>query len=177
EDGVKILVTGASGFVGANVVREAVAAGHDVRALLRPTSNRAALDDVRAEIVEGDVLDSASLQRALRGTRGVIHCAARYAYFGVPAGELESRACDGPRNVIRAGAAAKVKRVVVTSSSVVCGSSSAPEVRHEDDVLGDDETAPYVAAKAAQEKAAFDEAAATGVAVIAACPTVVVGPH
>jgi dihydroflavonol-4-reductase len=68
--------------------------------------------------------------------------------------------------------------VVVTSSSVVCGSSSGAEVRHEHDTLGEHETTPpYVTAKAAQETAAFAEGEATGVAVVAANPTVVVGPH
>ena len=73
-----ILITGASGFVGAAVVRQLLAAGHAVRALIRPTSARANLDGLAVEIVQGDLRDAASLTRAMAGIRFVFHVAADY---------------------------------------------------------------------------------------------------
>ncbi len=59
-----VLVTGASGFVGSAVLRHLVAAGEEVRALVRPESPRGNLQGVECEPVEGDLTDPASLARA-----------------------------------------------------------------------------------------------------------------
>ena len=61
------LLTGATGFVGAAVLRSLVAAGHQVRALVRPNSDRRNLTGVHCEIVTGDLVEPESLQRAVRG--------------------------------------------------------------------------------------------------------------
>ena len=73
-----ILVTGGSGFVGAAVVRQLLAAGHEVRALIRPISVRTNLARLPVEIVQGDLRDAASLRRAMAGIRFVFHVAADY---------------------------------------------------------------------------------------------------
>ena len=64
-----------------------------------------------------------------------------------------------------------------TSSSVVLGSSARPLVRDESFELDDSESAPYVIAKALQERHAFEHAAAVGAELVAVCPTMTVGPH
>ena len=60
-------VTGASGFIGANLVHELNARGHRVKALLRPNADLRGLKDAAFERVDGDVSDRAALERALRG--------------------------------------------------------------------------------------------------------------
>jgi dihydroflavonol-4-reductase len=173
---VKVLVTGATGLVGANVVREAIAAGHEVRAMVRPTSDTRALP-FGIETVEGDVMDRASIARAVAACDGVVHCAARFRYHDVSAAELHDVAVEGTRNVIRAAATVGARRVVVTSSSVTCGYSTTQEVvdEHAPSRAGDRE--PYVESKIAQERVAFDEGAAAGIDVVVACPTITVGPY
>jgi len=73
-----VLITGASGFVGAAVARCLIHAGYSVRALVRPTSPRGNVADLPIEIAEGDLLDAPSLQRAMQKVRYVFHVAADY---------------------------------------------------------------------------------------------------
>jgi dihydroflavonol-4-reductase len=175
---VRALVTGAGGFVGSALARVLVAAGHEVRALLRASSAARALEGVAVERVRGDVLDPGSLQAAARGCDVVFHAAATFAYWGHGADELRALAVDGSRNAVAAAAAAGARRVVVTSSSVALGSSTRTAPRDERDRIADDEPAPaYFHAKAAGERAALEEGRARGVEVVAVLPTIVVGPH
>ncbi|HDJ29603.1 MAG TPA: NAD-dependent epimerase/dehydratase family protein, partial [Candidatus Acetothermia bacterium] len=62
---MKALVTGATGFIGANIVRALLNAGYEVRALVRPESDRRNLDGLDIEFATGDVRDPGSLQRAM----------------------------------------------------------------------------------------------------------------
>ena len=71
-------VTGASGFIGANLVHELVARGHRVRALLRPGADVRGLAGVEFESVPGDVGDRTALARGVRGCEWCFHVAASY---------------------------------------------------------------------------------------------------
>src|SRR5438067_12531612 len=111
-----ILVTGASGFVGSAVVRHLVNAGHQVRALVRSTSSRMNLADLRLEIVEGDLRDAASLIRAMTGIRFVFHVAADYRLWARNPQDIVRTNVDGTRNLVTAALRAGVERIVYTSS-------------------------------------------------------------
>ena len=71
---MKVLVVGATGDVGSAAAKTAVTKGHKVRALVRSTSNRDRLGEAKhkVEFVEGDMLDTASLERALEGMEAII---------------------------------------------------------------------------------------------------------
>jgi dihydroflavonol-4-reductase len=93
-----------------------VAAGHDARVLVRPNSDRRNLTGVDCEIVTGDLVDPASIQRALRGCDAVFHVAADYRLW-VPDREKMHRVnVQGTVDLFRAAAAAGVSRIVYTSS-------------------------------------------------------------
>src|SRR5512132_2151295 len=110
------LLTGATGFVGAAVLRCLIAAGHNVRALVRPNSDRRNLSGVDCEIVTGDLTEPDSLKRAVRGCEAVFHVAADYRIW-VPDREKMNRVnVQGTVDLIRAAAAAGVSRIVYTSS-------------------------------------------------------------
>ena len=110
------LLTGATGFVGAAVLRCLIAAGHNVRALVRPNGDRRNLSGVDCEIVTGDLTDLESLTRAVRGCEAVFHVAADYRIW-VPDPEKMKRVnVQGTVDLIRAAAAAGVPRIVYTSS-------------------------------------------------------------
>ena len=78
---MRLLISGGAGFVGANVVRELLAEGASVRVLARPRSDRRALTGLRVEILEGDLLDVASVGRAVAGVETVFHDPTHGRYF------------------------------------------------------------------------------------------------
>ena len=177
---MKVAVTGATGLVGQHVVAAALAAGHEVSAVTRLgrrlPDQLAALGAVRQ--VGAELTDATSLARALDGTGGVdavIHCAAVYSYAPSAATELTDVNVTGTRLVLEAAAAAGATRAVVTSSSVTCGSSLLPVARTERDHLGSEPVPAYYASKVRQEREALDVAARTGLDVVLALPTVVLG--
>lgn len=172
---MRALVTGASGIVGANLVRELLARSWSVRALVRPGPPRRALGGLPVETVRGDVLDPASLRTAAADTDIVFHCAARFSYASATGDELQRTAVDGTRNVITAAAAAGVSRVVLTSSSVIFGSSPSAVARNEESGFTADDASAYAVSKFRQSAAAFSTAAKLGIDIVAACPTLTVG--
>jgi dihydroflavonol-4-reductase len=97
---VDALVTGGTGFVGANLVRELLADGHTVRVLARPGGDRRALDGCRVEIVDGDLLDTDSLRRAVAGVRHVYHAAADYRLWAPDLRVLYRANVDGSRHLL-----------------------------------------------------------------------------
>lgn len=110
------LVTGASGFVGSHVARQLVAAGHSVRILVRRSSRLEFLDDLAADRVEGDLRDSASIARAMKGVRQVFHVAADYRLWVRDPQEIYDSNVGGTRRLLKAAAAEGVSRIVYTST-------------------------------------------------------------
>jgi len=111
---VRFVVTGASGHLGANVVRALVAAGEPVRAVdIRPGS---ALAGSAAEFVRGDVLDPTTLKDAFAGAEFVLHLAAKISIAGDPDGSVRRVNVDGVRHVAEAALEAGVRRLVHCSS-------------------------------------------------------------
>jgi len=110
----KVAITGASGHIGANLVRELLGRGYEVVALVRQSS--LALEGLDVTRIEGDILDQQSLRRAFRGASQVYHLA---AYISIQAGEkekLERVNVEGTRNVIEACRAEGVSILVHFSS-------------------------------------------------------------
>jgi dihydroflavonol-4-reductase len=111
-----ILITGASGFVGAAVAKRLVLAGHDVRALVRPTSPRSNLAGLRLEIVEGDLRDAGSLGRAMKDVQYLFHVAADYRLWARNPQDIVTTNVEGTRALMTAALRAGVERIVYTSS-------------------------------------------------------------
>lgn len=109
-------VTGASGFIGANLVQELLARKHVVRALLRPGSDLRGLRGAEFERVEGDLSDEAKLQAAMRGCDWCFHVAASYHLWLRDYRPMYAANVEGTRNVIQAAAAAGCRRIVYTST-------------------------------------------------------------
>lgn len=113
---MKCFVTGGSGFIGANLIHELNARGHEVRALLRPGSDIRGLAGATYERVEGDVGDRAALAKGLRGCDWCFHVAASYHLWLPDYAPMYAANVDGTRNVIEVAAAAGCSRIVYTST-------------------------------------------------------------
>jgi len=118
---MKALVTGASGFVGAAVARALLARGWQVRCLARSGSNRRNLEGLAVELAVGDLLDEASLERALEGREALFHVAADYR-LGAPDPERLYRTnVEGTRTILEAARRARIEHIVYTSSVATVG--------------------------------------------------------
>jgi dihydroflavonol-4-reductase len=111
-----VLVTGASGFVGAAVARALLRHGYGVRAMVRENSPRTNLAGLDAEVVTGDLLNRASLDRAMSGVRSVCHVAADYRIWAADPDEIVRNNLAGTRNMMEAALASGIDRLVYTSS-------------------------------------------------------------
>jgi len=174
-------VTGASGFIGANLVQELSARGHHVRALVRRGSDLRGLQGAAYERVEGDVNDRAGLDLALRGCHWCFHVAASYHLWLRDYAPMYAANVDGTRNVIEAANAAGCSRIVYTSS---VGCIGLP-VEKDGLWLPTDETTPvsagqmtnpYKRSKWQAEQVAL-ELAQKGLPVVIVNPSAPVGPR
>lgn len=170
------LVTGGTGFIGANVARELAAAGATVRVLARPGGDRRALAGVKVEIVEGDLLDRASVRRALGGVRSVYHVAADYRLWTPDPARLYRTNVDGTRVVLEAAGEAGVTRVVHTSSVGAVGIPEDGRPGTEDTpVTLADMVGHYKRSKFLAEQVAL-EFARRGLPVVIVNPSAPIGP-
>jgi dihydroflavonol-4-reductase len=170
------LVTGGTGFVGANLVRELVGEGRSVRVLARPSSDLRALAGLAVDLHAGDLLDRASLAGAVAGVDTVFHVAADYRLWAPDPRALYRVNVDGTRAILDAAGAAGVRRVVHTST---VGALGIPK----DDTPGTEDTpvsladmvGAYKASKFLAERVALEFARA-GLPVVIVNPSTPVGP-
>jgi dihydroflavonol-4-reductase len=118
---VTTLVTGATGFVGAAVVRRLLARGKTVRVLAREGSDQRNVAGLEIETVAGDLRDRPSLEKAVRDCHAVYHVAADYRLWVREPAAIYEVNVEGSRNLLRAAAEAGVGRMVYTSSVATLG--------------------------------------------------------
>jgi 2-alkyl-3-oxoalkanoate reductase len=165
---VRILVTGASGFVGGAVAQRLAQAGHRVRTLSRRRH------DPPGRAMLGDIRRPADVDAAVRGCDAVVHCAAKAGHWGPPR-EYHETNVVGTEHVIAACVRHGVSRLVFTSSPSVVHAGA--------DLAGVDESTPYATSFPApypQTKAIAERlvlaANAAGLATVALRPHLVWGP-
>jgi dihydroflavonol-4-reductase len=170
------LVTGATGFVGSSVARELLRDGASVRVLARPGGDRRALAGLSLEIAEGDLLDPASLRRAVAGVRTVYHVAADYRLWARDPRPLFRANVDGTRAVLTAAAEAGAARIVYTSSVGALGipKDGSPGTESTPVSLAD-MVGPYKQSKFLGEQVAV-ELARAGAPVVIVNPSAPIGP-
>ena len=131
---MKILVTGATGFIGRNLVSKLVEKQYEVTALVRKTSDVNGLPQ-EIRLVEGDLLDLISLTNAVVGAEMVIHLAALFDFYPKDVGLLYRVNVDGTRNLVNACKNASVKRFIYCSTSETTGMVKNPPATEDAELL------------------------------------------
>ena len=138
---MKVLLTGASGFVGSHLARRLASEGHTVVALTRPSASMTHLDGLSGiQRVDGDLTDPDSLARAMAGCEAVFHAAAALGMWKGVARRQHEVNVLGTRRVCAAALAAGVRRLVHTSSVAAVGFPAEGETA--------DESSPFPAESA-----------------------------
>ncbi|MBI2993219.1 MAG: NAD-dependent epimerase/dehydratase family protein [Gammaproteobacteria bacterium] len=175
---MKTLLTGGSGFVGAAVLRKLLDAGHEVRALVRPASDRRNLADLPVEVVTGDLNDAASLQRAVSGCSNLFHVAADYRLWVREPESIYRTNVQGTRHLMRAALEAGVSRVVYTSSVATLGISPDRRPATETTPAGEaDMIGHYKRSKYLAERAVLDFVREAGAPIVIVNPSTPMGPR
>jgi UDP-glucose 4-epimerase len=145
------LVTGGAGFIGSHIVTALVERGERVRVIDNLSTGKRANLAGQAELIEGDLVDRAAVERALDGVEIVFHQAALASVPRSVAVPLDTNAAcvTGTVNLLDVARKSGVKRVVYAGSSSIYGDRTAAAAKHETDLP--DPVSPYAAAKAAGE--------------------------
>jgi dihydroflavonol-4-reductase len=174
------LVTGATGYIGVELVQQLRAQGREVRALIRSPKAAQRLEGTGATTVLGDVTRPETLPAALEGVNRVFHLAGVVGHRASDEQRLQQVNVGGSRNLLEAAATAGVERIVYTSSVGAMGPAATPEYpRSEQHFLldGDDGRGDFRYSRSkAQGEALALEAAAAGRDVVVVNPGFVIGP-
>jgi len=174
---MKVFVTGATGFIGASIVRELLKDGLEVRALVRPGSDIRNLKGLPLELLQGDLLDRASLEKGCAGCSWVFHAAADYRLWARTPQEMYRANVDGTRNLLEAALASGAERVVYTSSVGTLGNPGDGRPGNEQtpvtfsDMVGDYKKSKFLAEREAEK---FVD---RGLPLIIVNPSTPVGPQ
>ena len=178
---MKCFVTGASGFIGANLAHELVAHGHEVKVLVREGSNLRGLEGVECQRVYGDVSQRALLEQSIHGCDWCFHVAASYHLWLRDYRPMYAANVDGTRNVIEAAAKAGCQRIVYTSTVGCIGLPKPQNGR----LIPTDENTPVTGAQMSnhykrskwEAEVVARELAAKGLPVVIVNPSAPIGPR
>jgi len=172
---MRVLVTGATGHLGATLTRALLRRGHAVRALVR--GDTLPLDGLPVELVHGDILDAAAVRRAADGVEVVLHLAAFISIVPSDGPAMMRINVEGPRNVVAACRAAGVRRLVHTSSIHALLDAGGDAITDETRPPNLDPGAPAYDRSKAMGEALVREAVAEGLDAVIVNPTAILGPY
>lgn len=172
---MKLLVTGATGFLGSSLVPLLLEAGHEVRVLTRAGAPEA--ERLGCESLRGDVRDPDTVRRALEGREGLYHLAGLVSRDPADARKMYELHVDGTRLLLAEAERRNLARVVLASSSGTIGVSRVRRTATEEDDYPLETVArwPYYLSKIYEEKIAL-EASRRGLPVVVLNPSLLLGP-
>jgi len=178
---MKCFVTGASGFVGSNLVHELTARGHRVKALLRPGADERGLLGLKYDRVAGDILDRKLLEREIEGCDWCFHVAASYQLWMRSYAPMYAANVEGTRNVLEAAGRAGCKKIVYTSTVGCIGLPKKIDGKYtpttEVDIIAPDQLSnDYKKSKFQAETVAYELFRKKALPIIIVNPSAPVGP-
>jgi len=174
--GSTVLVTGASGFVGAALTEALRRDGHEVRVLVRATSPRTNISGLDAVFV-GDLRDRASLDKALAGVRYLFHAAADYRLWARDPEEIVRNNLEGTRHVMQAALQAGVERIVYTSSVATLKLKEGTPATEADAAGASEAIGAYKRSKVVAERLVEEMVARDGLPAVIVNPSTPIGPR
>jgi dihydroflavonol-4-reductase len=172
----KAFVTGVTGFVGANLARVLLERGHEVKALVRASSDLGNLPtDAKFESVVGDLRDADSVYLAMKGCDQVYHVAADYRFWANDPRELYQSNVGGTENIMQAAGATCVEKIIYTSTVGAIGLADQPRPGNEETREDPGQfTSHYKRSKFEAEQVAF-KYAKKGLPVVIVNPSTPIG--
>jgi dihydroflavonol-4-reductase len=171
-----ILVTGASGFLGAAIANSARAAGYPVRVLIRTSSPRTNIHS-QDEVVIGDLRDRKSMSAALHGVRYLVHAAADYRLWAPSPDEILRNNVDGTRTLMEEALRAGVERIVYTSSVATIGLRAGEPADEARTLAADKAVGAYKKSKVMAERLVDEMVKSAGLPAVIVNPSTPVGPR
>ena len=173
-----ILVTGANGFLGRNLIDELHGRRYRIRAFVGPGNREYDMDGKVSEILQGDILDSAAVQQAAQGCDAVIHTAAVTTIWPRRNAIQRKINIDGTANVLEAARKAKSKRMIYVGSatSFGFGSKEDPGDETREYALGC-YGLDYFDSKYEAQKSVLQAAGSGDVPAVVVNPTYMFGPY
>ncbi|HZY10139.1 MAG TPA: NAD-dependent epimerase/dehydratase family protein, partial [Bacteroidota bacterium] len=171
-----ILVTGATGFIGSNLIIRLLELGHNVRAFHRSNSNSLTLKSIDVEHYIGDTRDRDSLRNAMRGCDTVFHTAAVVSFWRKKYPELYSTNVDGTKNIVEVCLETGVEKLIHTSSIAALGFRTDGQLIDENTVYNWGTKIGYKYSKHLAELEVF-KGIEKGLNAVIVNPSVVVGPR
>lgn len=174
---MKILVTGADGMLGSNICREALSQEYQVRAMVLPSSKNTTLDGLPVEIVRGNLLDEASLEKAIEGCDIVINAAASTQIWPRRSNLIHEINFVAVKRLVELSKKNKVKRFIQIGSANSFGHGTPENPGNENTKFnGEDYKMDYVDSKHNAQQYLLEENRTTGFPVIIINPTFMIGP-
>ena len=176
---MKTLVTGASGLLGSNVVRELLSRGEAVRVLVREGSDLCTLQGLPVELFYGDVLDDPEkLVEACIGCDYVIHSAGKIAGHQTKFSDFADINITGTQNIVHAAESAGIKRMVYVGSNCVFGGGSMENPGTElSEFTGFRFNSGYIYSKYLAQQWVLSEVQRTKFPIVVVNPNIMIGPY
>lgn len=178
---MQILVTGANGHLGFNLIEKLLQTGNKIRASIRSLENSSKFERVKAlgnvEVVEADLDSLDQLRAAMESVDILFHTAAVYAYVAPDRdSEIINASVRGIENAFYAAAAAKVKKIVLTSSIVTLPLTRPGAAPSDETHWAEDLKVPYLRAKTQGEKLAWELSKKLKINLVSVLPGAISGP-
>ena len=174
------LVIGANGFLGSHVTRQLVAAGHDVRIMVRPSASTIGIDDLTVTRFLGDIFDNEVLREAMTGCDDVYYCVVNTQGWLSDPAPLYRTNVEGTRNVLDVAAAVHrehpFQKFVFTSSYATIGRRRGHTATEADEIASEAGLTDYVRTRLQAEKMVLARARAGELPAVAMCVSTTYGP-
>lgn len=172
----RVLITGATGFLGRYVVRACIEDGLSVRVFHRASSDLAAFEDLPVETARGEITDQVAVREALKGCRGLFHLAGLVSFKPAARDALMKTNVYGTRAVMAAALESGIAKVVHTSTSGVLPGTLFPQLSDDENAVYDPkQQCAYYDSKHLAEVEVY-KAAAQGLSAVIVIPSLVDGP-